>query len=49
MKVDEGQIDLLLLNPRWSDAVGVASTESAAAAAAQVSIGEGEGEGKKNA
>lgn len=48
MKVDEGQKDLLLLNPRWSEAVGVASTESAAAAA-QVSKGEGEGEEKKNA
>lgn len=47
MKVDEGQKEPLLLNPRWSEAVGVASTESAAAAAAQVSKGEGEGEKKK--
>lgn len=46
-KVDEGQEDLLLLSPRWSEAVGVAFTESAAAAAAQVSEGEGEGEEKK--
>lgn len=47
MKVDEGQKEPLPLNPPWSEAVGVASTESAAAAAAQVSKGEGEGEKKK--